>query len=120
MKGIPGKRILFRKGRKLTVETYIDADHGGNLDSRRSTVGYCTFLGSNLITWRSKKQTVVSRSSTEAEFRAMALGIRELLWIKIILSDLRIHWEGPMKLYCDNKSAIIIAHNPVHHDLHSI
>ena len=116
LKGTPGKGILFRRGRKLTIEAYTDADHGGDLDNRRSTAGYCTFLGSNLITWRSKKQTVVSRSSAEAEFRAMALGICELLWIKIILSDLRIHWEGPMRLYCDNKSAINIAHNPVHHD----
>jgi hypothetical protein len=46
----------------------------------------------------------------------MAQGICELLWLKIILEDLKIKWEGPMKLYCDNKSAISIAHNPVQHD----
>ena len=68
------------------------------------------------MTWRSKKQNVVARSSAEAEFRAMALGVCELLWLKIILEDLNIEWEGPMKLYCDNKSAINIAHNPVQHD----
>jgi hypothetical protein len=68
------------------------------------------------VTWRSKKQNVVARSSAEAEFRAMAQGICELLWLKIILEDLKIKWEGPMKLYCDNKSAISIAHNPVQHD----
>ena len=68
------------------------------------------------MTWRSKKQNVVARSSAEAEFRAMALGVCELLWLKIILEDLKIKWEGPMKLYCDNKSAINIAHNPVQHD----
>lgn len=68
------------------------------------------------MTWRSKKQNVVARSSAEAEFRAMALGICELLWLKIVLEDLRVKWEGPMKLYCDNKSAINIAHNPVQHD----
>jgi len=55
----------------------------------------------------------VSRSSAEAEFRSMALGICELLWMKIILEDLRIKWDEPMKLYCDKKSAIAIAHNPV-------
>ena len=66
--------------------------------------------------WRSKKQNVVSRSSAEAEFRSMALGICELLWIKIILEDLRIKWEEPMRLNCDNKSSIEIAHNPVQHD----
>ena len=67
-------------------------------------------------TWKSKKQPVVARSSAEAKFRAMAQGICELLWIKIILGDLGVQWEGSMKLYCDNKSAINIAHNPVQHD----
>lgn len=74
------------------------------------------FLGGNLVTWRSKKQNVVARSSAEAEFRAMAQGICELLWMKIVLDDLKIKCEGPMKLLGDNKSAISIAHNPVQHD----
>ena len=74
------------------------------------------FLGGNLVTWRSKKQNVVARSSAEAEFRAMAQGVCELLWMKIILDDLRIKYEAPMKMFCDNKSAISIAHNPVQHD----
>jgi len=68
------------------------------------------------VTWKSKKQSVVARSSAEAEFRAMAQGICELLWLKIILEDLRIKSDAPMRLYCDNKSAISIAHNPVQHD----
>lgn len=68
------------------------------------------------MTWKSKKQSVVARSSAEAEFRAMAQGICELLWLKIILEDLRIKSDAPMRLYCDNKSAISIAHNPVQHD----
>ena len=56
---------------------------------------------------------MVARSSTEAEFRSMALGICELLWLKIILEELKIKYEMPMRLYCDNKFAINIAHNPV-------
>ena len=68
------------------------------------------------MTWRNRKQLVVARSSVEAEFRAMAHGICELLWIKIILSHLGIKWEEPMKLYCDKKSTISIAHNPMQHD----
>ena len=116
LKGTPGKGILFTKGEEMTLEAYTDADYAGSVDDRRSTSGYCTFLGGNLVTWRSKKQNVVARSSAEAEFRAMALGICELLWLKIILDDLKIKWNGPMKLYCDNKSAINIAHNPVQHD----
>ena len=58
---------------------------------------------------------MVARSSVESEFRVIAQGLCELLWLKIILDDLRIKWDGPMKLYCD-KSAINIAHNPIQHD----
>lgn len=116
LKGSPGKGILFRRGGDMVLEAYTDADYAGSLVDRRSTSGYCTFLGGNLVTWRSKKQNVVARSSAESEFRSMAMGVCELLWLKIILDDLKIRWEGPMRLYCDNKSAISIAHNPVQHD----
>ena len=59
---------------------------------------------------------MVARSSVESKFRVIAQGLCELLWLKIILDDLRIKWDGPMKLYCDNKSTINIAHNPILHD----
>jgi hypothetical protein len=116
LKGTPGKGILFKRKGDLVLEAYTDADYAGSIVDRRSTSGYCTFLGGNLVTWRSKKQNVVARSSAEAEFRAMAQGVCELLWLKIILEDMKIKWDGPMRLYCDNKSAISIAHNPVQHD----
>ena len=116
MKGNPGKGILFNKNDNLTLEAYTDTDYAGSLVDKRSTTGYCTFLGGNLVTWRSKKQNVVARSSAESEFRAIAQGLCELLWLKIILDDLRVKWEYPMKLYSDNKSAINIAHNPIQHD----
>nr|CAN68477.1 hypothetical protein VITISV_029627 [Vitis vinifera] len=116
LKGNPGKGILFKKNNTVALEAYTDADYAGSLVDRRSTTGYCTFLGGNLVTWRSKKQNVVARSSTESKFRVIAQGLCELLWLKIILDDLRIKWDGPMKLYCDNKSAINIAHNPIQHD----
>ena len=93
------------------LEAYGDADYAGSLVDRRSTSGCCTFLGGNLVTWRSKKQNVVAWSSAKAKFRAMAQGVCELLWLKIILKDLKVKWDGPMKLYCDNKSTTSIAHN---------
>ena len=62
------------------------------------------------------KQIVVARSSVEVEFRATTHSICELLWLKIILDDLKIKWQGPMKSYCDNKSTINIDHNLVQHD----
>lgn len=116
LKGNPGKGILFKRGNKLTLEAYTDADYAGSVVDRRSTSGYCVLLAGNLVTWRSKKQNVVARSSAESEFRALAHGLCELLWLQIILNDLKVKWEGPMRLMCDNKSAISIAHNPVQHD----
>ena len=99
LKGNLGKGILFKKNNTLALEAYIDADCAGSLVDRRSTTGYCTFLRGNLVTWRSKKQNVVARSSIESEFRAIAQGLCELLWLKIILDDLRIKWDGPCKPY---------------------
>ena len=63
-----------------------------------------------------KKQSVVARSTAEAEFRAIAHGVCELLWLQILLTELRLFKNGPLMLYCDNKAAIDIANNPVHHD----
>ena len=83
---------------------------------RRSTTRYCTFLGGDLITWRSKRRSIAAHSSAEAEFRATAQGICEPLWIKIIFRHLKIKFQEPIILYRDNKTAINVAHNSVHHD----
>nr|KYP35648.1 Retrovirus-related Pol polyprotein from transposon TNT 1-94 [Cajanus cajan] len=110
------KGLLFKREDKLTMKIYTDADYAGSITDRKSTSGYCMFLGDSLVTWRSKKQDRVSRSSAEAEFRALAQGMCEGLWMKIILDDLKIKVDNPVQLYCDNKSAMSIAHNPVQHD----
>ncbi|KAK2997970.1 hypothetical protein RJ639_026398 [Escallonia herrerae] len=91
-------------------------DWAGAVDDRRSTSGYFTFVGGNLVTWRSKKQNVVARSSAEAEFRGIALGVCEALWLRLLLQDLGCVSKQPIKLYCDNKAACDISHNPVQHD----
>ena len=91
LKGNPRRGVLFKKGESVILEAYIDADYARSLDDRRrSTSGYCTLLGGNLVTWRSKKHNMVTRLSAESEFRSMATGICELLWLKIILNDLKI------------------------------
>ena len=83
LKGTPGKGILFKRNKRVSLEAYTDADYVGSVVDRRSTTGYCTFLGGNLVTWKSKKQSVVARSSAKAKFRAMVQGICELLWLKL-------------------------------------
>ena len=98
-KGNPRKEILFKKNDTLTQEAYTDADYAGSIVDRRSTIRNCTFLRGNLVTSRSKKQNVVARSSAESKIRVIAQGLCELLWLKIILNDLRIKWDDPMKLY---------------------
>ncbi|RVW29882.1 Retrovirus-related Pol polyprotein from transposon RE1 [Vitis vinifera] len=117
LKNAPGKGILFAKNvDHQSIEVYTDADWAGAVDDRRSTSGYFTFVGGNLVTWKSKKQNVVARSSAEAEFRGMTLGLCEALWLRLLLQDLGYLSRQPIRLFCDNKAACDIAHNPVQHD----
>ncbi len=117
MKSAPGKGILFTKNVDCqSVDTYTDADWAGAKDVRQSTSGYFTFVGGNLVTWRNKKQNAVACSSVKAEFRGMALGVCETLWLSLLLRDLGYPFRQPIRLYCDNKAACAIAHNPVQHD----
>ncbi|CAL2238866.1 unnamed protein product [Prunus armeniaca] len=101
----PGNRVL---------NAYSDADYAGDPDTRHSTGGFCVYFGSNLISWSSKKQKTVSRSSTEAEYRQLAYTAAELSWLHSIFRDLCIFLPTPT-LRCDNVSSIALASNPVFH-----
>lgn len=116
LKSSPGKGLMFAKNNHLRVNGYTDADWAGNTIDRRSTSGYFMFVGGNLVTWRSKKQKVVALSSAEAEFRGMAKGLCELLWLRRLLTEIGFAPISEMDLFCDNKAAIAIAHNPIQHD----
>ncbi|XP_075521117.1 secreted RxLR effector protein 161-like [Primulina tabacum] len=116
LKGSIGKGILFRKTTDRRTRVYSDADWAGSTTDRRSTSGYCTFVWGNLVTWRSKKQSVVARSSAEAEFRALAHGICEGMWLRRLLIELKMEENHPVEMLCDNQAAISISKNPVHHD----
>ena len=107
---------MYGKHGHLRIEGFTDADWAGDVTDRRSSSGYFTFVGGNLVTWRSKKQKVVSRSSAEAEYKGMAQGICEILWLRKLLLGVRFKPKETMKLYCDNKSARDIADNPMQHD----
>ena len=95
---------------------FTDADWAGDEEDRKSTSGYCTYVWGNLVTWKSKKQNVVARSSAEAEYRAIAQGTCELIWIQRLIIDLNMPLTDPMKLFSDSKSAISVVCNPVKHD----
>ncbi|RVW87157.1 Retrovirus-related Pol polyprotein from transposon TNT 1-94 [Vitis vinifera] len=116
LKMTPRKGLFFQRTTNKEIEIFSDADWAGSVTDRRSTSGYCSFVWGNLVTWRSKKQSVVARSSAEAEFRAMAQGICEGIWLNRLLEELRVPLKHPMVLYCDNQATISIAKNPVHHD----
>lgn len=116
LKSSPGKGFMFSKNNHLRINGYTDADWAGNATDRRSTSGYFTFVGGNLVTWRSNKQKVVALSSAEAEFRGMAKGLCELLWLKRLLTEIGISHTSEIDLFCDNKATIAIAQNPIQHD----
>ncbi|KAM0990118.1 hypothetical protein ACFX2C_008680 [Malus domestica] len=111
-----GKGLVFSKNGHLNVEGYTYTDWADSITDPQSTSGCFTFVGGNLVTWRSKKQKVVAMSSAKAEFCGMSHSVCELLWLKKLLRDLGFKPKGAMKLHCDNKVAIEIAHNPVQHD----
>jgi hypothetical protein len=113
LKSSPGKGLLFSRHDRYKIKDYTNAYWVGSIIDRWSTAGYCTSMGGNLVTWHSKKQSVVTRSNAEVKFRALAHEVCETLWLKIILKELEFDSKDPMRLYCDNKVAISIAHNPV-------
>jgi hypothetical protein len=74
----------------MILSGFLDADWAGCPNSRRSTSGFAIFLGSNLISWSSRKQATVSRSSTEAEYKTLANSTTELMWLQVVLRELKI------------------------------
>ncbi|KAL1213817.1 Retrovirus-related Pol polyprotein from transposon RE2 [Cardamine amara subsp. amara] len=116
LKGSPGQGIWMGKNNNAEIVGYCDADYAGDTNDRKSTTGYCTFIGGNLVTWKSKKQKVVSCSSAESEYRAMRKLTEELIWLKALLKDLGIETTRPITMHCDNQADIHIASNSVFHE----
>jgi len=116
LKATPGHGILLKTDTLLQVEAYCDADWGACPITRRSLTGYLVTVGGSPISWRTKKQTTVSRSSAEAEYRSMAATTSELVWLKTLLASLGVFHHTAMRMFCDSQAAIHIAKNPVFHE----
>ena len=106
VKGTIDIGLHFTSNTTLDLCAFSDADWAGSSTTRRSTTGYCTFLGRNLVSWCAKKRHMISRSSTKAEYRAMVNTTTELTWMLFILKDLHIPMASTPTLYCDNISAL--------------
>ncbi|XP_017184174.1 uncharacterized mitochondrial protein AtMg00810-like [Malus domestica] len=114
LKGSIHLGLCFRPG-SFHLRAYTDADWADDPNDRRSTTGFVIFLGSNPISWSSKMQHTVSRSSTEVEYRAMATTTAEIVWIQQLLQNLHMPVLDTLLLHCDNISAMALATNPVFH-----
>ena len=108
--------MLYENRGHTQIVGYSDVDWAGSPRYRRSISGYCVFIEGNLIYWKSKKQDVVAKSSAEAEYRVMALATCELIWLKLLLQELRFGMDEQMKLICDNQTALHILSNLVFHE----
>lgn len=116
LKASPGQGIFFSANSKLHLKAFSDADWGSCPDTRRSVTGFCIFLGDSLVSWKAKKQSITSRSSAKAEYRALAATTSELTWIVQLLRDFHVQISAPATIFCDNQAAIHIATNPIFHE----
>ncbi|XP_020693844.1 uncharacterized protein LOC110107798 [Dendrobium catenatum] len=106
---------LRHQSGQLTLTTYADADWASSIKDRKSITGFCTYLGPNLILWSVKKQTTVAKSSTEAEYRALAATTSDVIWLRRLLHDFHAPQSQPTAIFCYNISAIALGNNPTFH-----
>ncbi|CAA7032145.1 unnamed protein product [Microthlaspi erraticum] len=113
--GTSSHGLFYSKNNPCSLHAYSDADWGGDRDDYISTNAYIVYLGKHPISWSSKKQKGVARSSTEAEYRSVAKTSAELCWISSLLSELGVRVPAPPVIYCDNVGATYLCANPVFH-----
>ena len=115
VRGTTNKGLQLRRSTSPSLVAYSDADWAGCPDTRRSTSGFCVFFGDSLVSWSSKRQAIVSRSSAEEEYRGVANAAAECCWLRHLLGELHVPVDTATIIYCDNVSAVYLSENPVHH-----
>ncbi|GJX13713.1 ribonuclease H-like domain-containing protein, partial [Tanacetum coccineum] len=116
LKGNPGRGVHIVKQPKTSLEAFVDADWAKCLVTKKSVTGFCVKLNGSLVSWKSKKQNTLSKSSAEAKYRAMAFITSEVTWILKVLKDLNWDQVLPVNLFCETQAAIKIAANHVFHE----
>ena len=114
LKGTITHGLYFNRLPANSITSFSDADWAGDVSTRRSTSGFLVYLGGNLVSWSSKKQPTIARSSTEAEYKSLTNASSELIWIRSLLHELRIVLPPPT-LWCDNIGATYLSANPIFH-----
>jgi hypothetical protein len=115
--GTIDRHLFFSSSSSLQLHAYFDATWGSDPSDFKSLSAYCVFLSFFLIGWKTKKQIVVSRSSAEAELRALACVTAEVTWLRWLLADFGVALSSSMSVHCDITGAINIAQDPVKHEL---
>ncbi|KAA3472466.1 disease resistance protein TAO1-like [Gossypium australe] len=115
IKGTLNYGMVFEKAEHLELTGYTDSDWAGSSDDMRSTSGYAFSLGSGMFCWSLRNQSLVAQSTAEAEYVVAAAAVNQAIWLRKIMTDLNLELNGATRIYCDNKSAIAIAKNPVFH-----
>lgn len=116
LKGTITLGVLYKKERvDYRLEGWTDSDYAGDINDRKSTSGYVFKLGTGAVSWSSKKQPIVTLSTTEAEFVAASSCACQAIWLRRILQHLGQTQEECTKLHCDNSSSIKLSKNPIMH-----